>query len=77
MKGRQHQDLVRTAHGLAPLATAVVRPEEEFSPASAIEAGKKKLIVPVLVSPEPAIRASAEAAKLDLALSACLSARKK
>jgi len=66
MKGRHHQDLVRKAQGLEPLRTAVVHPVDEVSLAGAIEAGKKKLIVPVLVGPEQKIRAAAKAAKLDL-----------
>jgi phosphate acetyltransferase/phosphate butyryltransferase len=66
MKGRHHQDLVRKAQGLEPLRTAVVHPVDEVSLAGAIEAGKKKLIVPVLVGPEHKIRAAAAAAKLDL-----------
>jgi phosphate acetyltransferase len=66
MKGRHHQDFVRKARGLEPLRTAVVHPVDEVSLAGAIEAGREKLIVPVLVGPEHKIRAAAKAAKLDL-----------
>jgi phosphate acetyltransferase len=66
MKGRHHQDFIKKAQGLAPLRTAVVHPVDEVSLAGAIEAGRKKLIVPVLVGPEHKIRAAAAAAKLDL-----------
>jgi phosphate acetyltransferase len=66
MKGRHHQHLVRKAQGLVPLRTAVVHPVDKVSLAGAIEAGKEKLIVPVLVGPEYKIRDAAETAKLDL-----------
>lgn len=66
MKGHHHQSLVRKAQGLAPLTTAVVHPVDEVSLAGAVEAGKKGLIIPILVGPEHKIRAAAEAAKLDL-----------
>ncbi len=66
MKGSHLQDLVKKAQGLLPLRTAVVHSVDEVSLAGAIEAGKEKLTVPVLVGPEHKIRAAAEAAKLDL-----------
>jgi phosphate acetyltransferase len=66
MKGRHHQNLVQKAHGLAPIRTAVVHPVDAVSLLGAVEAARKKLIVPVLVGPERKIRAAAERTKLDL-----------
>jgi hypothetical protein len=66
MKGRHHRYPVKKAQGLVPLRTAVVHPVDEVSLAGAIEAGKEKLLVPVLVGPEHKIRAAASAADLDL-----------
>jgi phosphate acetyltransferase/phosphate butyryltransferase len=66
MKGRHHQDLVEKARGVSPIRTAVVHPVDTVSLAGAIEAAKKKLIVPVLIGSESKIRAAAEQAKLDL-----------
>ena len=66
MRSRHHQNFIRKARGLAPLRTAVVHPVDEVSLAGAVEAARKKVIVPVLVGPEHKIRAAAKAAKLDL-----------
>ena len=66
MKGHHHQDLVKKAQGLAPIKTAVVHPVDEVSLLGAIKAAEAKLIVPVLVGPEPKIRAAASQARIDL-----------
>ena len=66
MKGRHHQELIEKARGLAPIRTAVVHPVDTVSLAGAIEAAKKKLIVPILVGPESKIKSAAQQAKLDL-----------
>jgi phosphate acetyltransferase/phosphate butyryltransferase len=66
VKGRHHQELIEKARGLAPIRTAVVHPVDTVSLAGAIEAAKKKLIVPILVGPESKIKSAAQQAKLDL-----------
>jgi phosphate acetyltransferase len=66
MKHHHHQDLLRKAKGLAPIRTAVVHPVDAVSLAGAIEAARKKLIVPILVGPERKIRAAAAQAKVDI-----------
>ena len=65
-KGRHHQRLVQQAKGLKPIRTAVVQPVDTVSLLGAIEAAKAQLIIPVLIGPEPKIRAMAEQSKLDL-----------
>ncbi len=52
---------------LAPVACAVVHPCDGRSLAGAIEAARAGLIDPILVGPEAKIRATAEAAGIDLA----------
>ena len=66
MISRHHQNLIKKARGLPPIRTAVVHPVDTVSLVGAIEAAKRKLIVPVLVGPEHKIRAAARAAKVDL-----------
>ena len=66
MTSRHHQQLVIKARGLQPIRTAVVHPVDTVSLVGAIEAAKRKLIVPVLIGPEHKIRAAARAAKIDL-----------
>ena len=60
-----HHLLDRCA-GLEPLATAVVHPCDPVSLAGALEAAAAGLITPILVGPEPKIRAAATAAGLDI-----------
>ena len=67
MNGHHHQGFIKRTRGLTPLRTAVVHPVDTLSLVGAVEAGKRKLIVPVLVGPEAKIRAAARAAKIDLA----------
>ena len=66
MISRHHQNLIKKARGLPPIRTAVVHPVDTVSLVGAIEAAKRKLIVPVLVGPEHKIRAAARSAKVDL-----------
>ncbi len=63
----RHRDLLAQARGLPPLRTAVVHPVDRNSLLGAIEAARAGLIVPVLVGPEPKIRAVAVAEVVDLA----------
>ena len=66
-RAARHRELLAQAQGLAPLKTAVVHPVERNSLLGAIEAARAGLIVPVLVGPEPKIRAVAMAEAVDLA----------
>jgi phosphotransacetylase len=52
--------------GLPPLPTAVVHPCDPVSLGGALEAAEAGLIIPILVGPEPKIRAAAAAAGLDI-----------
>src|SRR4051812_807148 len=63
--GLFHQLLARCA-GLAPLVTAVGHPCDPISLARAGEAAPSGVISPILVGPEPKIRAAAAAAQLDI-----------
>jgi phosphate acetyltransferase len=63
----RHRDLLALAQGLTPLRTAVVHPVDRNSLLGAIEAARAGFIVPVLVGPEPKIRAVAAAEAVDLA----------
>jgi len=67
-----HQRLLRRTRRLEPLRTAVVHPVDALALGGAIEAARAKLIVPVLVGPEPKIRAAARQASVDLASYECI-----
>jgi phosphate acetyltransferase len=58
--------LLRRCEGLDPVTCAIVHPCDRDSLLGALEAAKRKLIVPVLVGPEAKIRAVAAAEKVDL-----------
>jgi phosphotransacetylase/acyl dehydratase len=58
--------LLKRCEGLPPIACAVVHPCDRESLTGAIEAARRGLIVPILVGPEAKIRATAQAAGLDL-----------
>jgi phosphotransacetylase/acyl dehydratase len=58
--------LLRRCEGLDPVSCAIVHPCDRDSLLGALEAAKRKLIVPVLVGPEAKIRAVAAAEKVDL-----------
>lgn len=65
-KGRRYERLIEMTCGLDPIRTAVVHPVDTPSLLGAVEAARARLIVPVLVGPEPKIRAAAALAQLDL-----------
>jgi len=65
-RGRHYRRLIEATKGLLPIRTAVVHPVDAFSPLSARDAAKAGLIVPVLIGPEPKIRAAAQQINLDL-----------
>jgi len=58
--------LIEEAKKQTPQRTAVVHPCDEVSLEGMDAAAKEGLIIPVLVGPEPKIRATAEALKIDL-----------
>jgi phosphotransacetylase len=60
------QDLLDRCKGLPPIPTAVVHPCEPVALEAAVQAATLGLITPILVGPEAKIRATAEAAKLDI-----------
>jgi phosphotransacetylase/acyl dehydratase len=65
-RGRQYHRLIEGTKGLLPIRTAVVHPVDGLSLLSAAEAARMQLIVPILIGPEPRIRAAAEQVHLDL-----------
>jgi phosphate acetyltransferase/phosphate butyryltransferase len=65
-RGRRYRQLIDLTHDLPPIRTAVVHPTDAASLLGAVEAAREELIVPVLIGPEPKIRAAAEDAKIDL-----------
>ena len=62
----KYEALLERCKGLEPVRTAVVHPCEETALAGAIEAGKRGLIVPVLVGPSDRIREIAKKSGIDL-----------
>ena len=58
--------LLKRCEGIEPVTCAVVHPCEREALLGALEAARRKLIVPVLVGPEAKIRAIAEAEKVDI-----------
>jgi phosphate acetyltransferase len=58
--------LIRTCEGGSPVPCAIVHPCDKDSLLGPLEAGRRGIIVPVLVGPEARIRAVAEAAGADL-----------
>lgn len=64
-RGRHYQKLIEATKGLTPIRTAVVHPVDALSLLSAVEAAKAQLIVPILIGPEPKIRAAARQAQID------------
>ncbi len=65
-KGRHHRKLIELSQGMEPLRTAVVHPVDTLSLQAVDKAAQAKLIIPVLIGPEPKIRAAAAQAGLDL-----------
>jgi len=60
--GARYRELITAAKRLPPIRTAVVHPCDAASLVGALEAAEEGLIIPILVGPEPKIRAAAEAA---------------
>src|SRR5271166_2249349 len=65
-KGHRYRQLIEMTKGLDPIRTAVVHPVDTPSLLGAVEAGRSRLIIPVLVGPEDKIRAAAEQPRIDL-----------
>ncbi len=65
-RGEHYRQLIDKAKGLAPIRTAIVHPVDGVSLLAAVEAARAKLILPVLIGPEPKIRAAAQQARLDV-----------
>jgi phosphate acetyltransferase len=62
----KYEAMIQRCARFEPVPTAVAHPCEASALAGAIEAGEKKLIVPILVGPEAKIREIASANKLNL-----------
>jgi phosphotransacetylase len=62
----KYELLLERCRGLTPVPTAVAHPCEASALASAVEAARKKLIVPILVGPEAKIAETATSAGLKL-----------
>ena len=62
----KYERVLERCKGLAPVATAVAYPCEESALAGAVEAGRAKLIVPLLVGPASQIAEIAAAANIDI-----------
>jgi phosphate acetyltransferase/phosphate butyryltransferase len=65
--GARYRELIAMTAGLAPVVMAVAHPVDAESLQGAVEAGRERLIVPILVGPIARIRAAAESAGIDLA----------
>ena len=59
--------MIDLTKGLTPIRTAVVHPVDRYALMGALDSAQAKLIVPILIGPEAKIRATAEAADVDLA----------
>jgi phosphotransacetylase len=62
----KYEKMLELLHGSSPIATAVAHPCEASALAAAVEAGRLKLIVPILVGPKAKVEETARSAKLDL-----------
>ena len=62
----KYERLIERCRDLEPIPTAVVHPCEETALAGAVEAGAKKLIVPILVGPSAKIAEVAKRGKIPL-----------
>jgi phosphotransacetylase/acyl dehydratase len=58
-RGARFDELIRATTPLAPIATAVVHPCDTLSLEGALEAGKRGMIIPILVGPKSKIEATA------------------
>ena len=61
-----YEELIRRNAAIPPIACAVAHPCEESALKGAIEAAQAEIIVPILVGPAAKIRATAEAAGVDI-----------
>jgi phosphate acetyltransferase len=62
----KYEQLLERCKGFEPIPTAVAHPCEESALASAMEAGAKKLITPILVGPVAKIKEVAAKARIEL-----------
>jgi phosphotransacetylase len=62
----KYEELLSRCDGLPPVPTAVAHPCEASALAGAVEAGKRGLIVPLLVGPAASIKQTASEAGVDL-----------
>jgi len=62
----KYQRLIARAQQFPPVPTAVAHPCDEVSLESAVEAARRKLIVPILVGPAARIRRTAQQSSLDI-----------
>ncbi|MBY8975885.1 bifunctional enoyl-CoA hydratase/phosphate acetyltransferase [Rhodobacteraceae bacterium NNCM2] len=62
VQGAQYARLIEATRDLEPIRTAVVHPCDQLSLSGALQAGRKGMIVPVLIGPEAKIAAAAEEA---------------
>ena len=60
-KHEKYDELITRCRVLAPVRTIIVHPCDETSLAGAVEVAASRLIAPILVGPEPRIRALARA----------------
>lgn len=65
-KHAKYDALIYACHALAPVRTAVAHPCDETSLRGVVEAADAKIIHPILVGPEPRIRALAASLNLDI-----------
>jgi phosphotransacetylase len=62
----KYEQLLESCRALDPIPTAVAHPCEETALAGAVDAGARRLIVPILVGPATKIREVAKAGGIDL-----------
>ena len=65
-RGARHRRLIAQAQTRNPIHTAVVNPVDPVSLIGAVEAAKAKLIVPILIGPADAIKATAKSSGIDI-----------
>ena len=65
-RGARHRLLIAQAQERDPIRTAVVNPTDSVSLVGAVEAAKAKLIVPILIGPAEAIKATARSSGIDI-----------
>jgi phosphotransacetylase/acyl dehydratase len=65
-RGARHRLLIAQAQSRGPVRTAVVNPTDGVSLIGALEAAKRKLIVPILVGPPDDVASAAKGAGIDI-----------